>query len=125
MVLTESQMNKVANYLIQTHVESCTNSIHEKIYGVPYRESSIKYKDGKLTHEPVPIIIKDLPMGVQKGLCDCITESFNATLPIIPKGKETQTRKSFVKAYNIFDKMKKKGELINCSKNLIPIDKGK
>lgn len=106
MVLTEREMNDVAESLLENKINACIG------------RAEYEYVKGKLTYIRSPVDIKSLPIDTQEHLCNCVTKSINDNIPFIPKGKETQTRKVFVKLVNKFEKMKKERELINCTKEL-------
>ena len=109
MVLTEREMNRAAEAWIEDIIGACTKDIHRKTYKVVYKETP-------------KVDIKRLPMDVPERLCNCVTEELNRTIHLVPKGKSTQTRKTFVKMVNKFSNMKKKKELINCTQKLDPMD---
>ena len=109
MVLTEREMNRAAEAWIEDIINACTKDIHRKTYKVVYKETP-------------KVDIKSLPIEIRERLCNCTTEELNRTIPLVPKGKSTQTRKTFVKMVNKFNNMKKKGELTNCTQKLNPID---
>ncbi len=67
--------------------------------------------------------IVNYPVEITKGgehnLCNCVTEALNITVPGLPKGKYTRSRKVFEATLKEFDKRKEKEELTNCTKELV------
>lgn len=57
----------------------------------------------------------------KQGLCDCLTDTFNNTIPDLPKGEKTQTRVVYKEIIRQFNNMKDNKELKGCTKSLIKI----
>lgn len=54
----------------------------------------------------------------KQGLCDCMTDTLNRLLPLLPKGEKTQTRRIFNVIIDRFNKEKSRKKITGCTKSL-------
>lgn len=54
----------------------------------------------------------------KQGLCDCIVDTLNNVLPLLPKGEKTQTRRIFNDIIDRFNKEKSRKKITGCTKSL-------
>lgn len=54
----------------------------------------------------------------KEGLCDCMTDTLNRLLSLLPKGEKTQTRRIFNNIIDRFNKEKSSKKITGCTKSL-------
>lgn len=109
MVLTEKEMDRAAQAWIEMLIDDCKK--YRQAYKIVGKEM-IPLEPGTIAGEIGETIVQ------ADGQCDCVTESLNMMMPLIPKGEKAQTRKTFMKMVDKLKKMKKTGELTNCTQQL-------